>query len=346
MSSEEFAERVFNSALGAIETLSIHMGGALGLYGAMAGGDQATPDSLAEATGVDGRYVREWLEQQAAYGILHLEPDGSFSLPSDHAVVLTEQLDGSYLMPLARMIATSATRMDRLLDAYRTGGGVSWAEFGEDMRQSQADMNRPFFTNDLSGVIASIPALADRLGREGARIADVGCGAGWSTIALARAFPGAHFVGFDIDEPSIAMAVDNARSAGMEDRVRFSAEPAGVTAEGFDVAFAFECIHDMSQPVPVLDAMRAMTEPDGLVVVMDEAVDPALTAPSGDIDRLMYGFSLLVCLPDGMSSQPSVGTGTVMRPDVLEGYARGAGFSGIEAVAEAGFFRFYVLHRP
>jgi SAM-dependent methyltransferase len=345
MSSDEFAERVFNSALGAIETLSIHIGGALGLYRAMAEGDAVTPDSLADATGIDSRYTREWLEQQAAYGILRLDGGGTFSLPDDHATVLTNELDGTYLMPLARMIATSASKMDGLLDAYRAGGGVSWDEFGDEMRESQADMNRPFFTNDLAGVISEIPELSDRLGAEGARIADIGCGAGWSTIALATSFPDAAFVGYDVDGPSIVMAVDNARSAGVEDRVRFSAEPAAPTGVGFDAAFAFECIHDMSQPVPVLEAMRLMTEPDGFVVVMDEAVDPALVSPAGEIDKLMYGFSLLVCLPDGMSTQPSVGTGTVMRPDVLEGYAKQAGFVGIEAIAESGFFRFYVLRR-
>ena len=344
--AEAFADRVFASALGAIEIYSIHIGDRLGFYRTLRDGP-ATSQELAQATGVEERYVREWLEQQATNGILTADLGSTtprFSLPDTHAEVLTDELNGFYLTPLARMLTTSGEKMSHLLDAYRDGSGVSWDAFGQDMRESQADMNRPFFMNDLADVIAGIPSVHERLAREGATAADIGCGAGWSTLALAEAYPGARFHGLDVDAPSIEMAKRHASEAGLSKRVSFSAVDAGdVGIDDVDVAFAFECIHDMPRPVSVLAAMHEMVRDGGIALVMDEAVADEFTGEGDEVERLMYGFSLLVCLPDGLSSQPSVGTGTVLRPAKLESYARDAGFSWSEPVAEAGFFRFYEL---
>lgn len=346
-SADQFAERIFASALGAIEIYSVHIGDRLGFYRALAEHDSLTCTALAEATGVTPRYVREWLEQQATNGILEVDQTGDddrFSLPAAHAEVLTDELNPNYLAPLARMLTTSGESMALLLDAYRTGGGVSWDRFGQDMRESQADMNRPFFLNDLADVVAGIDSLQSRIGKSGARIADVGCGAGWSTLALARAYPDAEVVGYDIDVPSIEVARRHAAGAGVDDRVTFHAvDVAELAGTDFDVAFAFECIHDMPQPVRVLKAMHDMVGANGLVVVMDEAVGEAFTGEGDDVERLMYGFSLLVCLPDGLSSRPSVGTGTVLRPSILRSYGEQAGFTGFRPLTEAGFFRFYEL---
>jgi SAM-dependent methyltransferase len=344
---DEFAARIFASALGAIEIYSVHIGDRLGFYRALTEHGSMTCTELAEGTGVTPRYVREWLEQQATNGILEVDQTGDddrFVLPAAHAAVLTDELNPNYLAPLARMLTTSGESMALLLDAYRTGGGVSWDRFGQDMRESQADMNKPFFVNELAHVVAGIDSLRGRLDTPRARIADVGCGAGWSTLALARAYPDAEVVGYDIDVPSIDMARRNAEAGGLGERVTFHAVDVGELAGAdFDVAFAFECIHDMPQPVRVLTAMRGMVGDDGLVVVMDEAVGEAFTGEGDDVEKLMYGFSLLVCLPDGLSSRPSVGTGTVLRPSILKSYAEHAGFTGFRSLTEAGFFRFYEL---
>lgn len=345
-STEAFADRVFAAALGAIEIYSIHMGNELGFYRTLQARGPLTPAELASTTDVGERYAREWLEQQAAYSILDVDQSGEtdvFTLPDDHAAVLVDELNGFYLVPLARMLSTSGEKMNLLLEAYRTGRGVSWEQFGKAMRESQADMNRPFFTNDLGGVISELGNVHELMSRPGARVADVGCGAGWSTIALARAYPEATFVGFDIDLPSIEMARENAEKENLGSRITFSSRDLTTVDDSFDVAFAFECIHDMSQPVPVLSAMRRLVGDDGLAVIMDEAVSDAFTGEADDVERLMYGFSLLVCLPDGLSHQPSVGTGTVMRPSTLEEFGRQSGFQGFRALDEAGFFRFYEL---
>jgi 2-polyprenyl-3-methyl-5-hydroxy-6-metoxy-1,4-benzoquinol methylase len=188
----------------------------------------------------------------------------------------------------------------------------------------------------------------EALSRPGARIADVGSGGGWSTIALARAYPEATIDGIDVDAASVDMARKNAAGAGVADRATFThADAAGLTDSTYDAVFAFECVHDMPRPVDVLAAVERALAPDGFVVVMDEAVAETFSAPGNDLERIMYGFSLLVCLPDGMSSPPSAGTGTVMRPDTLRRYARDAGLAQFEIlpIEDFGFWRFYRLAR-
>jgi predicted O-methyltransferase YrrM len=344
--TEEFADRLFRSALGTAEVLSIYLGDRLGWYRALAEGGPATADELVARAGGAPRYAKEWLEQQASSGILTVDGDGRFVLPRGAAEVLTDTTSLNYLAPLARMLSAAATQLPALLDAYRTGGGVGWAQFGTDMRESQADMNRPWFEHALPGALAGVADLDEVLRRPGARIADIGTGAGWSAIALARAYPEATVQGFDVDPPSIELATANARAAGLDDRVTFHlADAAGLGERGFDAAFAFECVHDMPRPVEVLAAVRAAVRPGGPVVVMDEAVDDSFAAPGDDTERLMYGFSTLICLPDGLAHPGSVGTGTVMRPDTLRGYARAAGFGDVEVlpIEDFGFWRFYRL---
>jgi len=351
--ADAFAERLFSSALGAMETLSVSIGDSLGWYRALATEGPLTAAALARLTGTDERYAREWLEQQASYGILLTDPEVAaderrFTLPEPAAEVLTDQTSLAYLGPLARMLVAVSQRMPELLEAYRTGGGVSWEQFGDEVRTGQAEINRPWFEHRLAGALAGVPDLHETLSRPGARIAEVGFGGGWASIALARAYPEARVDGYEVDAPSVEMARRNAAESGVADRVAFHhVDGAGIAERGtFDASFAFECVHDMAQPVEVLSAVRAATKPDGAVVVMDEAVGERFTAPGDDLERLMYGFSILTCLPDGRSQAPSAATGTVMRPDVLERYARGAGFDRLEVlpIEDFGFFRFYRLH--
>lgn len=192
-----------------------------------------------------------------------------------------------------------------------------------------------------------MPELDAVLGRPSARILDVGCGGGWSTLALARAYPDATVVGLDIDAPSIEAARSAAGEAGLTDRVEFvlSEGEALPASEPYDAAFAFECLHDMPRPVEVLASLRSAVRPDGAVVIMDEAVADEFAAPGTEVDQCMYGFSLFICLPDGLASTPSVGTGTVMRRPVLTDYALKAGFDDVTVlpIEDFGFFRFYRL---
>jgi len=350
--AEEYADRLYRASLGAYETLSVYVGLTLGWFASLADAGPATPRELAARTGTDERYCREFCELQAGLGTLTVdaaaEPQSRvYTLPAGPAEVLLDSESLNHLGPLAQMAVAAARQIDPLLHVYRHGGGVSWAELGNDARDSQAALNRPWFTQRLGPALAEVADLHAVLGRPGARILDVGCGAGWSTLALARAYPKASMVGLDIDAPSIEAAERAASAAGLSDRVEFAVASAEILDRfgTFDAAFAFECLHDMPRPVEVLAGVRAAVRPGGPVVIMDEAVDDEFAAPSSEIDQQMYFFSLFICLPDGLSSSPSEGTGTVMRRSVLEDYARRAGFSDVTVlpISDFGFFRFYQL---
>jgi SAM-dependent methyltransferase len=353
--TETAADRVLNAVLGGIDLLPLYLGDRLGYYRSLAEHGPATAAQLATRTGTDPRYTREWLEQQAVTSLLALGPtssssssddDPAFVLPDAMRDVLTNTSSLDYLAPVARLIAAVGPVLPALLEAYRHGSGVSWDDLGEDARMGQADANRPWYERRLPGALASIEDLHARLGRPGARILDVGFGGGWSTIALARAYPEATFTGIDIDGPSVAMAREHVAAAGLDDRINLrQGDAASLEGEGYDAAFAFECVHDMPRPVEVLAAVRRALAPGAPLVVMDEAVADAF-APDGDeLERLMYGFSLFVCLPDGLSSPPSAGTGTVMRASTLAAYGQEAGFTSCETlpIEDFGFWRFYRL---
>jgi len=348
--ADAVAEHVFNLAVAGAEAMSIYVGDRLGWYRALADDGPATPAELASRTATHPRHTREWLEQQAVCGLLvahDVESDRRYELPPGAAEALTDESSVNHLAPLPRMFMAAASRMPELLEAYRHGGGVSWDALGSDARESQAALNRPWFEHRLGEALAGFPELDAVLRASGARILDVGCGGGWASIALARAYPDASVEGVDIDPPSVEMARRHAADAGLGDRVSFRVADAGSlgTSQAYDAAFAFECVHDMPRPVEVLAAARDAVRADGFVVVMDEAVADEFTAPGDELERFMYACSVFVCLPDGMSSTPSEETGTVMRHGTLEQYAVRAGFGGVEVlpIEDFSFFRFYRL---
>ena len=250
------------------------------------------------------------------------------------------------LAPLAQLVVGIASVLDEVADAYRTGGGVPFAHYGPELRAGQGSINRPAFTSTL--VEEWLPALgstAERLAR-GGRLADLGCGQGWSTIAVARAYPAAEVWGFDLDPASIADARANA--AEQQSAARFEVgDAAGLSANGpYDVALILEALHDMSRPVEVLAAVRAALSADGALLVADEAVAPTFTAPGDDLERMMYGWSITHCLPAAMAEQPSAAIGTVIRESTVRSMGLAAGFSSVEVLdVDGGFFRIYAL-RP
>ena len=338
-----------------LDVFSVYIGDRLGFYDALAVHGGLTSSKLASRTDTQERYVREWLEQQAVAGILDVDDSGAeakarlYTLPAGHAEVLTDRDSLNYVAPLARLVAGAVRPLPALLEAFRSGGGVPYADYGEDLREGQAAMNRPSFLRELPGEqLPSITDLHARLQADPpARVADIGCGAGWSSIGMAKGYPKVLVDGLDLDEPSIRLARANAAEAGVADRVSFEARDAADPAlrEKYDLVTAFECIHDMSDPVGALRAMRGLASETGVVLIVDEKVAESFMGEGDELDRFMYGFSVLHCLPVGMADQPSAETGTVMRPDTLRGYAREAGFSGVEILpVESFFFRFYRLY--
>ena len=351
---DALAERIFGAALGAYEIMTVHLGDRLGLYRALRERGEATPAELAAETSTHERYVREWLEQQAVAGILEVDDAGAapderrYRLPPGHAEVLIDRDSLAHVTPMARFGVSFASVLPAVEEAFRTGGGVPWEDYGELGRDAQGDANRPLFANLLgSEWLPAIQDVHERLEADPpARVADVACGAGWSGIAIARAYPKVRVDGYDLDEPSVELARANLVGTGVEDRVAFHLRDAGdpALAGSYQLVTVFEAIHDMSQPVEVLRALRGLVAEDGAVVVMDERVADVFTAPGDEVERLMYTYSVLCCLPVGLADTPSAGTGTVMRTDTLRRYAAEAGFADVEVLPiEHEVFRFYRL---
>ena len=351
--SQEVAleDLLIEKTVGALELFSIHLGRELGLYRWLS--TPQTPDQLAETAGIDQRYAREWLEQQAVSGLVQVDnPEADpirrvYWLSDTNREVLIDPESPVQVGPLADLVAGAGLVVDRVADAYRTGDGVPYEDYGRVFRDGQAAINRPAFKHDLVPVWIgeSVPEIYQRL-EHGGRVADLGCGAGWSTIALATGFPEAMVIGYDSDAASIddARVISGAAGVGAQFR---AANGAAILEDGpFDLAVLVEALHDMANPVEVLTNTRKALQPDGALVVADELVADEF-APRGDVlERMMYGWSVIHCLPASMAEKDSAAIGTVLRRGLVEQMALSAGFGSVETPdVDGGFFRIYVL-RP
>lgn len=357
---ERFQTELLDMATRTLNLFAIHLGHRLGYYEVLAEKGPLTAPELAEATGTHPRYAREWLEHQAVNGVLEVADDGGgngaasaddrrFALDPAKALVLTDRDGLDYLTPLIQTVVGATQPIDAVEEAYRTGGGVAFGDYGVHMRQGQAGMNRAMFLHLMgSEWVPAMPDVDERLrSGEAAKVADVGCGAGWSCIGLANAYPAVRVDGFDLDEESVELARRNVKGAGLGDRVRILRQDASdPDLEGdYDLVTAFECVHDMARPADALAAMRNLAGDDGAVLVMDERVGASFDDRT-EIEPLMYGWSVVHCLPAGRAEEPTEATGTVLRPGTMEALAEKAGFSDVEVLPiENVFFRFYRL-RP
>lgn len=350
---EALAEQLIGDTSGGFEALSVWLGLRLGLYAALGEGP-ATAAELAGRAGVDARYAREWLEHQAVGGIITVEdataePDARrYFLTAAQSEVLLDTSSPYHAAPMPLALASVAGVLPELREAYRTGAGVDFAAYGDDIRDHIVGLNRAQFESELADVwIPAVPGLAERLRADPpARVLDVACGCGASSVCLARAFPKVRVDGLDMDPASIERARAAAAEAGVIDRVAFRvADAADPGSDGpYDAALIHEALHDMAQPVAALAAVRQRLAADGVVLVGDERVAETFTAPGDDLDRMFYGFSVLHCLPVGRTQTPSAATGTVLRPDVLRDYAHQAGFAHVDVLdVDNDFWRFYRL---
>jgi SAM-dependent methyltransferase len=343
-----FVDRLFEQLIGAMDLFHLYVGDRLGLYEALAAGPLDS-HALAERASVSERYAREWLQQQAVAGVLTLDADGRFALPAGHAEVLLDGDSLTHFAPVGRAVVGVAGALPELLEAFRSGGGVPYESYGEDLREAIARLNRPMFLNQLG--TEWFPEVADvheRLAADPpARVADVGCGSGWSSIAIALAYPNARVTGIDLDRASIETARRNAMDAGVADRVQFEVrDAADPSLSGrFDLVCAFETIHDMCDPIGALAAMRGLRAEGGCVLVADERVADEFTLDVEPTERFQWAFSALHCLPCALTDPPAAGTGTVMRTPLFREYATSAGFADVEVLPiQHEFWRFYRLH--
>ncbi|MEO7230375.1 MAG: class I SAM-dependent methyltransferase, partial [Candidatus Limnocylindrales bacterium] len=272
--------------------------------------------------------------------------DRRFSLPEAYVEPLLDRTSPYSIAPLARSIVACAKVLPQLMSAFRTGGGVDWADYGQDMIEAQGDFNRPWLINSFGSEI--LPAISDihrRLQSDPpARVADVACGVGWAAIAIAAAYPNVRVDGFDLDRSSIELARQNAREAGVEDRVTFEdRDIAGAGSGIYDVVVIIEALHDMTQPVDVLSSVRRVLAQGGVALIADEKTADRFTAPADATERAFYGFSVFTCLPAAMTERPTAATGTLMRADMMMRLGAEAGFRSVERLdePELDMLRFY-----
>ena len=346
---DALVERLFTATLGAFDLFAVYVGDRLGLYRALLEHGPMDAAELAQAAAIDERYAREWLEQQAVTGILSVE-DNRFALPAGHDEALLDESSLAYAAPMARLVAADGRPQPELVQAFRTGAGIPYADYGEDLCGAQASFTRPLFEQLLgSEWLPAVPDVHARLEADPpARVADLACGAGHSSIAIARAYSRVRVDGLDLDEASIELAARNLDGSGVEDRVGFHVADARDPALGgrYDLVTIFEALHDMSRPVEVLRAAGALLADGGSLIVADERVADTFSAPGDEFERLYYGFSLTHCLPVGLTDPPAAGTGAVMRADTVRRYASEAGLGDVEILPiENEFWRFYRL-RP
>jgi SAM-dependent methyltransferase len=352
---EALAERLFLAGVGAVELCNAYLGVRLGLYRELGAAGGGTAVELAARTGLNERYLREWLQSGAISGLLEVDGDdpatARFALADGVEPVLVDETSPAYLGGLPATLAAAAAVLPRLADAFRSGEPVPYAEYGQEAVSAQASFNRPAFANSLVAEwLPQVPDVLARLRDESrpARVGDFACGAGWAAIELAKAFPHLRVDGLDNDEASIASARRNAVDAGVADRVDLEVRDlsggAGDWSPRYDAVFFFECVHDFPRPVEALRNARAALREGGSVIVMDERTEETLTAPGDEVERFFAGVSPLWCLPQGLVGPDPEPVGTIMRPAVLESLAERAGYRSAEILPiEHPFWRFYRL---
>lgn len=352
--AEALVERTFGALLGSLELAAMHVGERLGLYAALDAAGPSTSAELAARAGTDERYTREWLEQQAVAGVLGVDDPAApaaarrFALPAQHREPLLDRDSPSFVLAMPQMAVGMFAPIEAMVDAFRTGDGVPYSEYGVYAREGIAAFNRPMFVNELAqSWFPAVPEVDARLrAAPAARVADIACGQGWSSVAIARGYPLARIDGFDVDAPSIGAARTLAAEHGLEDRLRFFVQDASDPGlEGtYDLVTIFEALHDMARPVEALRTARGLLAEGGSVIVGDEKVAESFSVPGDELERLNYGFSVLHCLAVGREDEHSAATGTVMRPHTVAEYGRAAGFGAVQVLPiEHDFWRFYRL---
>jgi len=306
-----FVFRAVGDVGATVNTALVVMGDRLGLYRAMAGAGPLTPAELAQRTGTTERYVREWLNTQAAGAYVDYDPDsGRYSLPLEHAAVLADESSPAYLPGVFQNALGSVIDSPRITQAVKTGEGVGWHEHNQDVFDGCERAFRPGYNANL--ISAWLPALDGVVAKleRGAAVADIGCGHGASTILMAQAFPASTFVGSDYHEGSITTARQRAAEAGVSDRVRFEvASASSFSGRGYDLITMFDCLHDLGDPVGAARHVRQALAPDGTWMIVEPIAGDRVEDNFNPLGRLFYGFSTLLCTPASLAQDVGLALG-------------------------------------
>jgi 2-polyprenyl-3-methyl-5-hydroxy-6-metoxy-1,4-benzoquinol methylase len=332
---ESFAGQVVTDLSAAESAVAAYLGDRLGLYQALSAMGWASAVDLAEATGTNERLVLEWLRNQAAGGYVE-HAQGQFRLPAEHAAVLADEQSPAFFGGAFELIASIWADTGALETAFRGDGALAWGDHDERLYRGCERFYAPGYrANLVQQWLPALDGVVDRL-TSGARVADVGCGYGISTVLMAQAFPKSTFVGYDSHEGSIEAATRRAKEAGVEDRVRFEVRAAqDLPADGFDLVCMFDCLHDMGDPVSAAAAARrALTDAGRLMVVEPWAGDD-LDDNINPVGRMFYAGSTFLCTPNALSQAGGEALGAQAGPAALSRVLRKAGFGQVSIAAQS-----------
>jgi SAM-dependent methyltransferase len=315
------------------------IGEKLGLYKAMAGAGPLTSQEVAERAGVAERSVREWLRNQAAGGYVRYDADSDrYTLPDEQALALADEDSPFYILGLYDSIASLYADEDKILDAFRTGGGMGWHEHDHRLFRGTERFFRPGYRAHL--VTEWIPALdgvEEKLER-GAKVADVGCGHGASTVIMAEAFPNSQFVGFDYHDASIERAREIAKEAGLSDRVSFAvASAADYPGGDYDLVCVFDCLHDMGDPVGAAAHIHETLAPDGAWMIVEPFAGDSVQENLNPVGRVFYGASTVICTPASLSQEVGLALGAQAGEARLAEVIKEGGFKTVRRATETPF---------
>ena len=335
----DFVMRAVGEMGAAMNAVLIVVGDKLGLYKAMAGAGPVTPAELAAKTGTTERYVREWLSAQAAGGFVTYDAtSGKFALPPEQAMALADEQSPVFLPGFFQILSACFKDEPRISEAFRTGKGVGWHEHDHALFAGTERFFRPNYRAHLIG--EWIPALTDAEAKlkTGAKVADVGCGLGTSTILMARAYPKSTFVGFDYHPASIEAAKEAAAKAGVSDRVQFEvARAKDFPGKDFDFVAFFDCLHDMGDPEGAARHVRSTLRPDGAWMIVEPFAHDKLEDNLNPIGRVFYGASTMLCTPASLSQEVGLGLGAQAGEGRLTKILQSAGFTRVRRAAETPF---------
>ncbi len=335
----EFVFRAVGEVGASLNTALVVMGDKLGLYRALAGTGGLTSSELAERTGTAERYVREWLNAQAAGGFVEYDPEeGRYSLAPEQTVALTDSDSPAYLPGFFQIALGSVIDSPTITEKVRSGDGFGWGEHVHDVHEGCERFFRPGYNAHL--IAEWLPALdgvVEKLER-GALIADVGCGHGASTLLLAQAFPNSTFVGSDCHDGSIETARERAEAAGLSDRVSFQTElAAAYSGTGYDLVTMFDCLHDMGDPVGAARHVLSTLKPDGTWMIVEPNAGDRTEDNFNPVGRAYYAFSTLLCTPASLSQEVGLALGAQAGEARIRDVVQNAGFTRFARVAETPF---------
>jgi ubiquinone/menaquinone biosynthesis C-methylase UbiE len=334
----QFVGQMLGDLGGAASVALVHLGDALGLYKTLHAEGPMTVDELARAAGVDRRYLREWLSHQAASHYLTYDPaTQKFTLPPEQAMVFAVEGSPVYLNGAFETMAAILANQELVKPAFKTGKGVAWGDQSTCMFCAVARFFRPGYQNHL--VSSWLPALDGVVAKleHGAKIADVGCGHGWSTVFMASAFPNSEFVGYDFHQGSIDAARQHAREHG-GGNVRFEVGTAkDYAGDDFDLVTFFDCLHDMGDPAGAAAHVHRSLKPDGSWMIVEPMAGDRLEDNLNPVGRLYYAASTMICVPTSLSQEVGAALGAQAGEAKLREVITAGGFKSVCRAAETPF---------